>query len=252
MGLKVHSPSAAGRDILHALGALERLTEADRADVRIVDADDMSAGDAAIEIRLGSGGFEEMLDDCLRIGAAIGMDDAARHLTVGLRNRMFEAAECVNPFEDGPNVAFFTTINPPRFAGGWIVQLIERAGGRCPWNPTVARQGTGSASGPQQGEREAGPGFEMRGSEFVEYPADVLVLCADGLDATSCLEQARALMSSPRFSSQPALRSRRVACVDGRGTFSVRGPGLVDCFEWLVSWLNGRPSIGRGVTWVGI
>jgi ABC-type Fe3+-hydroxamate transport system substrate-binding protein len=97
----------------------------------------------------------------------------------------------------------------------------------------------------------------MRGSEFVEYPADVMVFCVEGLDAAACRNQAMGVLNSPRFSSQPAVRNGRIACVDGAGTFGRRGPGLVDCFEWLVAWLNRRTmnervTNGRTVSWVEI
>jgi hypothetical protein len=33
-----------------------------------------------------------------------------------------------------------------------------------------------------------------------------------------------------------------VALVDGNQWFNRPGPRIVDCFEWLVAWLNGEPA----------
>lgn len=253
--MKVLALSPAGRDIVEVLDAAAILIPPERireADLVIVDGDFTPAESSARVLRLDSGGIESMLDDCLRVGEAIGRASEAERLAVGLRNRLFEASEVVNPFDDGPNVAFLVGVEPPRLAGGWIVQLIERAGGRSPWNPTVARYGTGAAAGPQHGERRAGPGFEMAGSEFVEYPAEAIVVCVEGADAAACRERASGLLAMARFASQPAVRSGRVAFVDGRGTFHRKGPRLVDGFEWLTTWLNGRDASGCRLSWLGM
>jgi hypothetical protein len=38
-------------------------------------------------------------------------------------------------------------------------------------------------------------------------------------------------------------RPDAIAIVDGNAMFNRPGPRLVDAFEWLVGWLNGRPEL---------
>ncbi len=200
-------------------------------------------GEGCTVLRLDPRGVEEAIDDCLRVSQAVGLQDAGTRLAVSVRNRLFAAAEFVNPYADGPVVAFVTRTRPPTGAGSWIVQLIERAGGRYPWNPTVARPGTGEATGPQHGERLAGPAAELRGVEFVEHEPDALVICPEGLGLEESEAAAREFLGQRRFASLVTRTSGRVAVVEGRGTFGRAGPRLADCFEWLVGWLHDRPDL---------
>ena len=39
------------------------------------------------------------------------------------------------------------------------------------------------------------------------------------------------------------MRDHRVALVDGSQMFNRPGPRLVDAFEWLVGWVQGRPEL---------
>jgi hypothetical protein len=38
-------------------------------------------------------------------------------------------------------------------------------------------------------------------------------------------------------------RPRAIALVDGNQMFNRPGPRLVDAFEWLVAWINGRDEL---------
>lgn len=57
-------------------------------------------------------------------------------------------------------------------------------------------------------------------------------------------------MQQDWFRSLNAVRTGRVALVDGNQMFNRPGPRLVDAYEWLVGWLNGVPSvIPEGFPW---
>ena len=195
-------------------------------------------------------GIEDMLDQTLAIGRAVRVEDAARRLVVEMRNRLFAAAECVNPYADGPSVVVLTSLDPVMLGGLWIPQMVERAGGRYPWIPTVAREGTGEAVGPQHGERLAGVGREMKAAEFVEEPPDAMVFALAEMSVEEASVRAAEMMRSARFASTPAVRAGRVAVVDGSRAFGIAGPGLVEGFEWLVAWLQDRPEmLPRSLAW---
>ncbi|MFZ4574010.1 MAG: ABC transporter substrate-binding protein [Phycisphaerales bacterium] len=195
-------------------------------------------------------GVEDVLDHCLLVGDALGRVEQARRLVVELRNRLFTAAEHVNPYADGPSVAVIIGADPVQLGGRWVAQLVERAGGRYPWIPAVPNPLAGEAVGPQQGERLAGDHRPLGRAEFVTDPPDALVICPNGMDIEAASRFAAALVASPGFVSTPAVLRGKVAVVDGIGTFGVPGPALADCFEWLVGWLHDRPELmPRSLAW---
>ena len=48
---------------------------------------------------------------------------------------------------------------------------------------------------------------------------------------------------SPRWASLPAVKTGRVALVDGDAMFNRPGPRLVDCLEWLAATMLARPDL---------
>ncbi|MCE7973046.1 MAG: cobalamin-binding protein [Leptolyngbya sp. PLA1] len=188
-------------------------------------------------------GIEDVLDDVVRVAAAAGLADAGTGAVVALRERLFAATEFVNPYDDGPSVAFLEWTDPLYGAGHWTVQMIERAGGRHPLNPTRAGTGSGAASGPQVAQRLAGKSRRMSPDELVSSAPEWLVVCPCGVELAEALSQARALAAQPWWGGLPAVRAGRVAVVDGNQMFNRPGPRIVDAVEWLVGWLNERPSI---------
>ena len=91
---------------------------------------------------------EDVLDDHLRVGEALGMTREAESAVVRLRGRMFAAMDYVPSFVEGPVVAFLEWTDPMFIAGHWTPQLIERAGGRHPLNATVTQDRAGAGAGP--------------------------------------------------------------------------------------------------------
>src|SRR5262249_52332745 len=95
--------------------------------------------------------IEGVLDDHLAVGRAVGLERQAEEVVVGLRGRMYAAMDHVNPYTDGPRVAFLEWPDPIFVGGHWTPQLIERAGGQHPLNPTrpvESATGAGAAAGP--------------------------------------------------------------------------------------------------------
>lgn len=194
--------------------------------------------------------FEDVLDDVLTIGRAVNRERAAEEALVGLRERFSHAADHVPAFAEGPVVAFLEWTDPIFIGGHWTPQLIERAGGRHPLNPTVARAGSGAGSSAHGAERLAGKSRRIEPAELMTSYPDALIVCPCGLT----LEQTRAavdeISGTDWWRALPAVRERRVALVDGNQMFNRPGPRLVDAFEWLVGWLNDRPDlIPAGFPW---
>lgn len=204
-------------------------------------ADSLSSNPAVLSLSPET--LEDVLDDILAVGAAIGMEQEAMHAVVGLRERADRALEHVNAYTEGPVVGFMEWTDPIYVAGHWSVQLIERAGGRHPLNETIAKPGSGAAVGPQQAERVAGKSIAVSSNVFAAVEPDVLIIAPCGLT----LDQARAetdrLMEHNWFRELPAVKMGKVAIVDGNQMFNRPGPRLYDALEFLVGLLEDRPAL---------
>ncbi len=187
--------------------------------------------------------LDDVLDDILRIADAAGLQPQGVQAVVQLRERLFQAEEFTNPFVDGPTVAFLEWTDPLFVGGHWTPQLLERAGARHPLNPTVPKPGTGSAIGPQQAERIAGKSITIPDNVLAGVNPDMLVFCPCGVDLAGTEQMVRSLAGKSWFGELKAVRSGRVALVDGNQMFNRPGPRLVDAFEWAVGWINDRPGI---------
>lgn len=202
--------------------------------------------------------FEGVLDDLMTVGRAAGLEDAARAALVGLRERFFRAADFVNPFTDPEPVLFLEWTDPPFVGGHWVPQLIERAGGAHPLNPTRAMEGAGAGAGGQQAHRIAGKSVVVEPEAIARIPFTRVIVCPCGLTLEQARDETRKLLDRAWFAGLPAVREAlagdgsRVAIVDGNQMFARPGPRLVDGYEWLVGWLNDREElVGQGFPWEG-
>lgn len=194
---------------------------------------------------------EAVFDDVLTVGRVAGLESRALEVAVALRERLYRAAEHVNPFTPGPAVAFLEWTDPLFIGGHWTPQLIERAGASHPLNPTVPVQTAGAAAGPVgQTLRAAGKSIAVPPAALVAVRPEALIVCPCGLSLASAWEQTADLAREPWWPELPAVRAGRVAVVDGNQMFNRPGPRLVDAFEFLVGWLNDRPDlIPPGFPW---
>lgn len=209
---------------------------------------------------------EGVLDDVVVLGRALGVasrragpggagavdwQGRAAGVVAGMRERLARAADHVNAYESGPVVAFLEWTDPLYVGGHWTPQLIERAGGLHPLNPTTPGPGAGAAAGPiGQSMRVAGPSVRVPAGVVAAVRPERLIVCPCGLGLESAWAQTVAMSAQGWFAQLPAVRAGRVAVVDGNQYFSRPGPRIVDAFEWLVGWLQGRPElVPAGFAW---
>ncbi len=194
--------------------------------------------------------FEGVLDDVFTIGEAAGLVSQAESLLVELRERFYRTAEAIPAFLEGPSVAFLEWTEPLFVGGHWTPQLIERAGGRHPLNPTRPIEGVGSGYAAQLDQRVAGKSIRVTTEQLVESRPEFLIVCPCGLDLNATRQAVGEIEGESWWRDLPAVKQGRVALVDGNQMFNRPGPRLVDAFEWLVGWLNERPEmIPSGFPW---
>lgn len=204
--------------------------------------------------------LEGVFDDVLSIGEAMDRADpgaggrwgaSAVATVTALRERLYSVADYANPFADGPTVAFIEWCDPLFVGGHWTPQIIERAGGRHPLNPTEPVPSAGAAAGPIGAtQRRAGKSIVVPAAVLVASRPEYLIVCPCGLTLAQARVETAKLARESWWAALPAVRAGRVAIVDGNQYFSRPGPRLVDAAEWLTGWVNDRPEvIPAGFAW---
>lgn len=191
---------------------------------------------------------EGVFDDILTVGDALGLGRRGDEVVAALRQRMYAAGDYVNPYADGVNVAFIEWLEPIFVGGHWTPQLIERAGGRHPLNPTQVVAHAGAAAGPIGAtQRAAGKSVRVAPEMLLATRPERVIVSPCGLSLAKTREEVARIAAGEGGAWWRELVSRpgvRVALVDGNHLFSRPGPRLVDAFEWLVGWINERPELG--------
>ncbi|MFZ4748896.1 MAG: cobalamin-binding protein [Phycisphaerales bacterium] len=170
----------------------------------------------------------DVFDDLLRVGEAVGRGAHAERAMVELRARYWTAVDFVNPYVPGPEVLFLEWTDPPFCGGHWTPALIEAAG---------ARHSLGKAG---EKSRRVSP------EEVLESAPERIVVCPCGFDLARTRQEYDALTKTRWWPLLPAVLEAKpgaIALVDGNEMFNRPGPRLVDAFEWLVGWVNGREEL---------
>ena len=182
-------------------------------------------------VNLDPKGVFDVFDDLLRVGEAVGRGEQAARAMVELRARYWSAVDFVNPYVPGPEVLFLEWTDPPFCGGHWTPALIEAAGARHSLNPAGAKS------------RRVTP------EEILESAPERIVVCPCGFDLARTRQEFDALARTRWWPLLPAVLEGRpgsIALVDGNQMFNRPGPRLVDAFEWLVGWVNGRDELVPG------
>ncbi len=240
--MRVYCQSKAASEILQAL-RLEHLITPDQARAGLVltharTAPPESPGSLTLSPRT----IEDMLDDILRVGEAVNEPARATELVVRLRGRLHSAQDFVNPYVGAPPVLILDALDPLRVPGLWVPQLVERAGGQFPWNPTSAVEEAGAAAGPQMAYRTAGEAVTITPAQIELHCPEFVVFALAGQSLKDARSAVQTFTAQDWFQNLPGARSGRVAIVEGEA-LATPGPGLVSVFEFLVGFLNGRESV---------
>lgn len=170
-------------------------------------------------ISLNPTSLEEVLEDAVRVGEAVGNGDETRRKVAVLRGRLARVEEAVAGLPR-PKVGCVEWLDPPFTAGHWVPEMVRIAGGE---------------------ELFAGPGERSARTTWEEVFAadpDVLVLMPCGFDAERAAREARALPDLPGWDELAAVRNDRVWAADANSYFSRPAPRLVEGTEILARILH--------------
>lgn len=169
--------------------------------------------------------IDDMFDDMLRVGEAVGLADQARDAMIALRERYWVAREYVNAYVPGPEIAVLEWMDPLFIAGHWTPQLVHDAGGVHSLNEPGAKS------------RQISP------EDLLQAMPQKLIICPCGYDLKAIKQELPAMRQQRWWPLIPAVQDAQVAIVDGSQMLSRPGPRLIDALYWLVGWINDRPEL---------
>ena len=158
----------------------------------------------------------DVLDDIARVGEATGQGQKAQTFVRGLEERIAVMRDRAAQSPARPRVACLEWFDPIYFAGHWVPEMIELAGG----HDVLGRKGEPSA--------------KIAWAKVVEQAPDVIVLMPCGYDVQRTLNEAGVLQRLEGWRELPAVKAGKVYAVNGHAFFSRPGPRLVDGLEILV------------------
>ena len=144
-----------------------------------------------------------------QVAAATGRDEVAETLIAAHNERLARLAEELRGVRR--RRVFFLEWTDPMFCGGhWVPEMIELAGG-------VDALG-----------RRGGDSVRVAWDDVVGWAPEVLVISPCGAHLDSAEEQARALLTDPRWKTLPAVPAGEVYAVDASSYFARPGPRVFD------------------------
>jgi iron complex transport system substrate-binding protein len=162
----------------------------------------------------------DVLNDIARVGEATAQSHKAKTFVRGLEQRIASVRERAAQSSTRPRVACLEWFDPIYFAGHWVPEMIELAGG----HDVLGRKGEPSA--------------KIAWDKVVELAPDVIVLMPCGYDVQRALNEAGVLQKLEGWRELPAVKAGKVYAVNGHAFFSRPGPRLVDGLEILAHLIH--------------
>lgn len=170
-------------------------------------------------------GLDDVFAAIDRIGAAVDRESAAAELRASLSDRL-DRVDRVVAGREQPDVAVFDWTDPPIVSGHWVMDLLDRAGGRSRLN-------------------DDGESRPVRMETVLDADPDVIVVAPCGFDLDRAIEAIDDLRSHPEWESLSAVEAGQVYAIDGNWYLNRPGPRLVDSVELLATCLYPDVEIDR-------
>ena len=180
---------------------------------------------APVVLTLNPHSVEDIFDDLIRIGEAVGRPEAAQHAMIDMRAVWWDTQDVVNPYVDGPSTVVLEWADPLYVAGYWTPQLITAAGGR------------------QDLVAPGAPSRIVDPEELLAQQVERLIIAPCGVPLKEAHAHLELLQQTKWWPLLPAVAEGGVALVDGTSSFSRPGPRLLQTHRWLTGWLQDRPAL---------
>ncbi len=179
------------------------------------------AGSGVRIISLAPARLDDVLADIERVAAALGVSERGSAVVATLRARLAALAARTRDLPR-PTIACIEWLDPLMAAGNWVPELVALAGGRNLFG----------AAG------EHSPCLEWDAVRAAD--PDVIVAMPCGFDIARARGEMASLERLPGWDALRAVRTGRVAVVDGHQYFNRPGPRLVESAEILAEILHPR------------
>ena len=172
------------------------------------------------------------------VGELTGRADQAQAVVEGLRAREQRLRALTSDLAR-PSVLVLEWTDPPMSGGHWTPGLVELAGG----TPVLAHAGADSQ--------------RLEWGAIAAADPDVIIVAPCGFDLRAAAEAARDLNGTATWNELRAVRSGRVAIVDGNAYVNRPGPRLLDSAEIFAAAIHPAlaaelPAYADGWTWLAV
>ncbi len=166
--------------------------------------------------------LQDVWEDVLRVGQAIGKRDQAQTLVEKYQQRLTNLAVKIAAFGAKPRVAVLEWLDPLMGAGNWTPELVAYAGGEnifgeigqhTPW---------------------------LTWEELQAANPDVIVLSPCGYTLERAMQDVPLLQNHCAWTDLQAVQNGRVYAIDGNQYLNRSGPRLVDSAELLARVIWGE------------
>ena len=166
--------------------------------------------------------LQDVWEDVLRVGQALGKRDQAQTLVEKYQQRLTELAVKTAAFGAKPRVAVLEWLDPLMGAGNWTPELVAYAGGEnifgeigqhTPW---------------------------LTWEELQAANPDVIVLSPCGYTLERAMQDVPLLQNHSAWTDLQAVRNGNVYAIDGNQYLNRSGPRLVDSAELLARVIWGE------------
>jgi len=171
-------------------------------------------------IALNPAGLAEIWNDIERVASCLGARQQGRELVDRLRRRLDAVAQKASGSASRPRVATIEWLSPLMWAGNWMPELVEMAGG----TNLFGEAGRHSSWFSWEELRAADP--------------DAIVLFPCGFSLARLRSEIGLVTRLPGWNALPAVRAGRVFLAEGNQLFNRPGPRLAETLEALAEMLH--------------
>ena len=170
-------------------------------------------------VTLTSHTLDQVLENIIRVGQAVGKEGEARDLVSSARERIGRVQRAV---ARSKKVRAFCLewMDPLMAAGDWVPEMVELAGGT---------DGLG---------KKGGHSTTLSSSRVIEYDPEVILVMPCGFPVERTMREVNKLKASDWWEKTSAWKSGRTFIVDGNSYFTRSGPRLIDGLEILAKILH--------------
>ncbi len=166
--------------------------------------------------------LQDVWEDLLRVGQALGKRDQAQNLAEKYQQRLTDLAVKTAAFGAKPGVAVLEWLDPFMGAGNWTPELVAYAGGENIFG--------------EVGQHSPWLTWE----ELQAADPDVIVLSPCGYTLERAMQDVPLLQNHPAWADLQAVRNGRVYAIDGNQYLNRSGPRLVESAELLAHVIWGE------------